>query len=213
LNATLNKLVRDKYPTEAAESAKLKASSSPQRTVKQVDPASDLGLRTIFARDAESVLTRLKSILDNSFRRNDDITQYVIDVHSMKSACANMGEEEASAFARRLEIAGQAKDIQLLASETPVFMEKLRGVIDKLKPKEEAYAPENFENDLAFLSEKMLVIKTACEDYDDVTANSALKELEQKKWSRSIKNYINAIAMHLLHGDFEKAANIANGYL
>jgi len=31
--------------------------------------------------------------------------------------------------------------------------------------------------------------------------------------SRSIKNYINALAMHLLHGDFEKAANIANDYL
>jgi signal transduction histidine kinase/DNA-binding response OmpR family regulator len=213
LNNTLNKLVRDKYPTEAVEAARLKASSSPQRTVKQVDPASDLGLRSIFARDAESVLTRLKSILDNSFRRNDDITQYVIDVHSMKSACANMGEEEASAFARRLEIAGQTKDIQLLVSETPAFMEKLRGVIDKIKPKEEANVPENFENDLAFLSEKMLVIKTACENYDDVTANSALKELEQKKWSRSINNYINALAMHLLHGDFEKAANIANEYL
>jgi signal transduction histidine kinase/DNA-binding response OmpR family regulator/PAS domain-containing protein len=213
LNATLNKMVRDKYPAEAVEAARLKASSSSQRTLRQVDYASDPGLKAIFARDAENVLTRLKSILNNSFRRNDDITQYVIDVHSMKSACANMGEEEASAFARRLEIAGQAKDIQLLKSETPAFIEKLRVVIDKLKPKEDVSAPENFEDDMVFLSEKMLIIKTACESYDDVTANSALKELEQKKWSRSIKNYLNALAMHLLHGDFEKAANIANEYL
>jgi len=213
LNATLNKFVRDKYPAEAIEAARLKASSATQRTVKQTDPASDPGLRAIFARDAESVYTRLKSILANKFRRTDDITQYVIDVHSMKSACANMGEEEASAFARRLEIAGQAKDIPLLTSETPAFMEALRKVIEKLKPKEDASVPEDFENDLVFLSEKMLAIKTACENYDDIKANSALKELEQKKWSRSIKNYISAIAMHLLHGDFEKAANIANDYL
>jgi len=213
LNATLNKMVRDKYPVEAAEAAKLKASSNTQRTVKQVDPASDPGLRAIFARDAENVLLRLKSILDNSFRRNDDIAQYVIDVHSMKSACANMGEEDVSAFARRLEIAGQAKDIQLISSETPAFMEALRKVVEKLKPKDDASVPEEFENNLVFLSEKMLAIKTACDNYDDVTANSALKELEQKKWSRSIKNYISALAMHLLHGDFEKAANIANEYL
>jgi len=213
LNAILNKFVRDKYPEEAAEAAKLKASSAAQRTVKQLDPASDPGLRAIFARDAENVITRLKAILANSFRRNDDITQYVIDVHSMKSACANMGEEETSAFARRLEIAGQAKDIQLITSETPAFLEELRKVIDKLKPKEDESTPINFENDLVFLSERMLAIKTACENFDDIKANSALKELEQKKWSRSVKNYIGAIAMHLLHGDFEKAANIANDYL
>jgi len=213
LNAILNKFVRDKYPQEAAEAAKLKASSAAQRTVKQLDPASDPGLRAIFARDAESVIGRLKAILANSFRRNDDITQYVIDVHSMKSACANMGEEETSAFARRLEIAGQEKDIQLITAETPSFLEALRKVIDKLKPKEDESTPINFENDLVFLSEKMLVIKTACENYDDIKANSVLKELEQKKWSRSVKNYISAIAMHLLHGDFEKAANIANDYI
>ncbi|GBU28626.1 hybrid sensor histidine kinase/response regulator [Treponema sp. R8-4-B8] len=212
LNATLNKLVRDKYPAEVVEAARAKASSN-NRMVRKTDPASDPGLRAIFARDAESVYKRLKSILDNSFRRTDDITQYVIDVHSMKSALANMGEEEASAFARRLEIAGQAKDIQLITSETPAFMEALKKVIEKLKPKEDASVPENFENDLVFLSEKMFVIKTACDNYDDVTANAALKELEQKKWSRSIKNYISALSMHILHGDFEKAANIANDYL
>jgi len=213
LNATLNKLVRDKYPTEAVEAARLKASSATQRTIKQADPSADPGLRAIFARDAENVYKRLKSILANSFRRNDDITQYIIDVHSMKSALANMGEEETSAFARRLEVAGQAKDIALITSETPAFMEELRKVIEKLRPKEDVSVPENFENDLVFLSEKMLVIKTACDNYDDVAANSALKELEQRKWSRSIKNYISAISMHLLHGDFEKAANIANNYL
>jgi len=131
----------------------------------------------------------------------------------MKSACANMGEEETSAFARRLEIAGQAKDIQLITAETPAFMEELRKVIDKLKPKDDGSAPENFEDDLVFLAEKMRTIKTACDNYDDMTANSTLKEIEQKKWSRTIKNYISAISMHLLHGDFEKAANIANNYL
>jgi len=213
LNATLNKLIRDKYPPEIVEAARLKASSATQRTIKKVDPASDPGLRAIFARDAENVLARLKSILANAFRRNDDITQYVIDVHSMKSALANMGEEDASAFARRLEIAGQAKDIQLITTETPAFIEALRKAIEKIKPKEDVSLPENFENDLVFLSEKMLAIKTACQNYDDVTANSALKELEQKKWSRSVKNYINAISAHILHGDFEKAANIAKDYL
>jgi len=213
LNATLNKLVRDKYPPEVVEAARLKAASIAQRTVKQADPASDPGLRAIFARDAENVHSRLKSILANSFRRNDDITQYVIDVHSMKSALANMGEVELSTVARRLEVAGQAKDISLITAETPAFMEELRKVIEKIRPKEDVSLPENSDNDLVFLSEKMLVIKTACLNYDDVTANAALKEIEQKKWSRSIKNYINALAMHLLHGDFEKAANIANDYL
>jgi len=212
VNATLNKLVRDKYPIEVVEAAQKQAAAIPERTAKTIDPHSDPKLKAIFARDAENALTSIKSILSNSFRRGDDIRQYIIDVHSMKSALNNMGEKQLSAVALKLEMAGRAKDIAVMQEETPAFLEALREAIDKIKPKGDDSAEEEFENDLVLLSEKMLAIINACENYDEVAANKELEELEQRRWSRTIKEHIDDIAIHLLHSDFEKAAEIASDY-
>jgi len=213
INATLNKLVRDKYPIEVVEAARKQASStSEERTIKNIEPYADPKLKAIFARDAESAFGRIETILSNSFRRGDDIQQYVIDVHSMKSALNNMGEKQLSAVALKLEMAGRSKDIPLMIAETPAFLEALRIIIDKFKPKNNDSTEEVFENDLVLLSKKMLAILNACEKYDEVTANSALQELEQKNWSSTIKEHINDIAMHLLHSDFDKAAEVASDY-
>jgi PAS domain S-box-containing protein len=211
INATLNKLVRDKYPPEIVEAAQRQAAVI-ERPVKNADPYSDPKLKAIFARDAESAFARIQTILSNSFRRGDDIRQYIIDVHSMKSALNNMGEKQLSAVALKLEMAGRSKDIPVMIDETPAFLEALRKTIDKIKPKDSDSAEEVFENDLVLLSERMLAIINACEKYDETAANSALEELEQKKWSSSIKEHIDDIAMHLLHSDFEKAASVASDY-
>jgi len=211
LNATLNKLIRDKYPPEVVKAAQRNSASFVRHAPKK-SPASDPELRAIFTRDAENAYSRIESILSNKLRRSDDLRQYIIDVHSMKGSLANMGEEEASAFARKLETAGQSNDIPLILSETPLFLQKLKEVIEKIKPKENVPL-EDSKDDLAFLSEKILAIKTACLDYDDVTANSTLKELKQKEWSLPIKQKIDDISLHLLHSDFEKAANAADEYI
>jgi len=211
INATLNKLVRDKYPPEIVEAAQRQASAI-EHPVKNMDPYSDPKLKGIFARDAESAFARIQTILSNSFRRGDDIRQYVIDIHSMKSALNNMGEKQLSAVALKLEMAGRSKDIPVMIAETPAFLDALRETIDKIKPKDSDSVEEVFENDLVLLAKKMLAIVNACEKYDEAAANSALQELEQKKWSSSIKEHIDDIAMHLLHSDFEKAAEVANDY-
>jgi PAS domain S-box-containing protein len=211
INAALNKLIRDKYPAEVIEAARQQATAIKENTVKNMDPSSDPKLRAIFARDAESALSRIKSIISNSFSESDDIQQYVIDVHSMKSALNNMGEKQLAAVALKLEMAGRSKDIPVMINETPAFLEALRETIDKIKPDDDS-VEEVFDNDLVFLSEKMLAIINACEKYDEIAANTALEELENKKWSRSIKEHIDEISMHLLHSDFDKAAEAASDY-
>jgi len=208
LNNTLNKLVRDKYPLEIVEAARKQAVSIKLPTVNTVEAE----LRAIFARDAESAYTRLKAILANSLRRSDDIRQYIIDVHSMKSALFNVGEKELSAYALKLETAGRENNTKLMLDETPAFLEKLHNAIEKLKPGDDTPIPEDFKNDLVLLTEKMTAITTACENYDETAASSALAELKQAKWSRGIKNNINEIEILLLHSEFEKAAAIAIDY-
>jgi HPt (histidine-containing phosphotransfer) domain-containing protein len=179
----------------------------------EAQQASDPELAAIFARDAEKALTRLKTIFANAFRRSDDIQQYVIDVHSMKSALANIGETELSATAFRLEQAGRAEDTTVMMAETPSFLESLGKAIERNKLKKDGVAAyEDSGNTRAYLSEKLLVIRTACEKYDEITANTALAELKQKEWPKPVKDLLDTIAMHLLHSDFEEAVKLAENF-
>jgi hypothetical protein len=128
----------------------------------------------------------------------------------MKSALANIGETELSDAALKLEQAGRAEDINLMLSETPAFLEALRKVIEKNKPKEDSDVQE--DSDLRYLSEMLLVIQKACEGYDETSANLALAELKQKRWTRSVIELLDTIAGHLLHSNFEEAEKLAKDY-
>jgi len=212
LNIVLNKQVRDKYPPEVVEAARqlaLKVSME-KHAAADLPTASDPELAAIFTRDAEKVLARLKSVHSHAYRRTDDIRSFVIDVHAMKSALANIGETQLSAVALRLEQAGRTEDIPVLMSGTPPFLEALRKVIKKNKSKESGdAAEEDSAYDRAYLKEKLLVIGKACEEYDEKTASTVLAELKQKKLPHSVREVLDTIAEHLLHSDFEEAANLA----
>ena len=212
LNASLNKLIRDKYPSEVVETArrqavKIRAKSS----ARNEQPSSGPELAAVFTRDAEKALASLKTIISNAFRRRVDIRQYVIDVHSMKSALANIGEGDLSAVAFKLERAGRDENIPVMMAETPSFLEKLGEVIERNRFKEDDgdVIEEDSDNDKDYLAEKLLFIRTACEKYDEVSASAALAELRQKKWSKRVKDLLDAIAGHLLHSDFEEASKFA----
>jgi CheY-like chemotaxis protein len=212
LNASLNKLIRDKYPPEVVEAARQQAASLMKQAEMELLPLFDPELKAVFVRDAENAFARMSAIHSNAFRRSDDIRQFVVDVHAMKTVLANIGETELSDSAFKLEKAGRTENMPVLIAKTPAFLEALSEAIEKNKPKEEDdnVIQEESENDKAYLTEKILTIQTACEDYDEVTANAALAELRQRKWPFSVKELLDAIAVHLLHSDFEKAASIAS---
>ncbi|MDR2595707.1 MAG: response regulator [Treponema sp.] len=207
LDLSLNKLIRDKQPPEVIEAAR-------QQALKDVQPASGSELAAIFVRDAENALERLNAIHSNAYRRIDDIRMFVINVHAMKSALANIGETELSAAAYKLEQAGRTEDIKVMRSETPVFLEALREAIERNKPKEDdgEAVQEDSEGIWTYFCGKLLVIQKACEEYDEITANTELAELRQKKWPRSTNELLNTIGEHLLHSDFEEAAKLADDY-
>jgi HPt (histidine-containing phosphotransfer) domain-containing protein len=139
---------------------------------------------------------------------------FVINIHAMKSALANIGETGLSADALKLEQAGRAADVKAMMAETPAFLEALRKVIEKNKPKEDEgeAAQEDSGDDLVYLCEKLLAIQKACEEYDKITVKTLLTELGQKKWTHSTRELLDNIAEQLLHSDFEEAAKLAKDY-
>jgi len=216
LNLSLNKLIRDKQPPEVLDAARRQAlkNNMAKSASTEEQPASYYKLAALFVLDAEKAFESLNAIHSNGYRNADDIQTYVINVHAMKSALANVGETELSATALKLEQAGKAEDIKAMTAETPAFLEALRGAIEKNKPKgDDGDADvECSDSDRMYLEEKLLAIQKACGEYDGIAANKALTELGQRKWPRSVKGLLDAIALHLLQSNFEEAAELASNY-
>ncbi|GBU26749.1 hybrid sensor histidine kinase/response regulator [Treponema sp. R8-4-B8] len=215
LNFYLNKFIRDKYPPEVVKAAQKQAAFIKTSSDTKEKQSSDEGLKTVFLRDAKKALERLTMMRDNAYRREDDIKQFIVNTHAMKSTLANIGETALSADAFELEKAGREENMPVILEKTPLFLEELKKVIEKLEPNENDIDEEreDSEYDMEFLGEKLLVVQKAFGEYDEQSANIALKELLQRKWPRSVNEFLTAISEYLLHSDFDEAVNIIGSYI
>ena len=210
LNVSLNRLIRDKQPVEVVEAAKREKAELDKKNSAFNNQQIDSQLAEIFARDGEKAAALLETLLQNNLQDEEDIHMYIINVHAMKSALANIGESGLSASALRLEQAGREKDVNVMKSETSAFLDELRAIIAKIKPKDADNEPsEDTEEALAFLREKLRVIIGACAEFEKKTAKNALGELREKTWSHDTRELLNKIAEHLLHSEFDNAAALA----
>jgi len=164
-------------------------------------------LAKIFIRDAEKAVAILEAIYANQYHGDDDMQMFVINVHALKSALANIGEAELAAYAYSLEQAGRRRDVGSITAETPAFLAELRAVVEKIMPKDDD--GEMVDEDLAYLREKLLTAQAACAAYDKKAVKDALAELRQKAWSRQTREQLDIIAEHLLHSEFEEIAGVA----
>ena len=214
LNKVLNEYICDRYPDEAKKYE--------PGTVNHDDTSnSDPKLLQIFCRDAEKAIVTLQETI-----KRDDITLFTTTAHAMKSALANVGEIEASKEAFALEEAGIGEDRELISTKIESFLETLKALIEKLRPPESACEDsENITEDVVFLQEQLLIIKTACEEYDDTAAYTTLNRLKEKRrnpggedkekrWKPETAAAIEDIHDSLfLHSDFEKAAELTAALL
>ena len=219
LDVLLNRLIRDKQQPEVVEAARRQAwAKNGQSSEGAALSGSDIHPRfaEIFVRDASKSIAVLEEVLEN---RNscgsckDALRMYVIHVHGMKSSLANIGRNDLSAVAKRLEELGRNGDTLAMASETPPFLDSLRALVEKLTPQEKSRDNEATEEALPYLREKLLVIKAACEEYDGTTADDAIAELREKTWPGPAEELLNAIAEHLLHSDFDEIADAVDKFL
>jgi len=204
LNNVLNKLIRDKQSQETLDEANRQKNNLYAGGNHNI--AVDLQLAEYFLRDAKKAVNALNTIYENKCRRMEDIPAFIINVHAMKSALANVGESELSNEASKLEQAGRDKNIDLILSSIPAFIEDLKKVIEKLSPGEE---DSDESVDLAFLQEKLDTIQGACASFDKKAAKEALSQLKKKNYSKEIRDKLSGISEHLLHSEFEEAAGIA----
>jgi signal transduction histidine kinase/DNA-binding response OmpR family regulator len=214
LNALLNKLIRDKQPPGVIEAVIRKQEAKEQET-KTKEEARNPELEHIFVRDAGKAIHNLEKICGkNKLSGEEDIQTYIINVHAMKSALANIGETELSGIAKKLEESGREQNITLITAETPAFINALQELIWRIRSKENAAAaPADMnENDSALLIKKLEEINAACLNYDKKEAKKTLAELRNKAWPQPVKDLLETVSELLLHSEFEKAADITEKY-
>jgi len=203
LNNVLNKLIRDKQPQEVLDEANRQKNNLYAGGKHNI--AVDSQLAEYFLRDAKKAVNALNKIYENKCKRMEDIPAFIINVHAMKSALANVGENELSNEALKLEQIGREKNTELILSSIPAFIKDLNKVIEKLSPDEDDL---NESVDLAFLREKLDTIQKACASYDKKAAKEALLVLKKKNHSKEMKDLLSEVAEHLLHSEFDEAAGL-----
>jgi len=222
MNLLLNDFIRNRKPSEVVEAARQKQRELENKNMvisaQDMSKASDI--EKFFIMDAENVLNVLEGLKDKLGSLDEaGMYSYIIAVHGIKSALANIGEKELSDTSLRLERAGRARDLDIIAAETPMLINSLQALIDRYRSAEEernllkAGDEMVSGSDREYLQKKLSIIKNACAEIDKKTAKDALKDLKQKEWPKNIEKALDDIALQLLHSEFRKAAVIADGFL
>jgi len=134
LDSILLKLIRDKQPQDVIDAAH-KAANAPEFSgTIDFKQETDSMLLDSFKSDAQKALAVLDE-LDESpgwVESESYVQKYITNVHNLKSTLQVVGEDELSAFAKKLEFAGREKKYELIDAETPEFKQKLRDLLERL---------------------------------------------------------------------------------
>jgi len=214
LNLLLNEFIKNKKPPEVVEAARQEQREKQNKNIV-VQHTNAFEKEAFFIQDAENVLLVLEGFGDKLLELdNKELKSYITAVHGMKSALANIGEKDLSDVALKLEKEGEKNNLKYLSTETPGFINALKGLIEKYRivDDEEEHIIEISSEDAVYLRERLTQIKTACQSFDKNGAKAALEDLKKKEWPKHINGVIHNIAMHILHSAFKKAAALAENF-
>ncbi len=149
--------------------------------------------------------------------KNSDAKLFTITAHAMKSALANIGEDEASRIAAALESVGRNGDIGCVSAHIDEFIRTLESLIEKYggagntdgggagKSDNSAVA-----EDKDYLMEQLRLVKSACDSYDDDTVYAALDRLKERRWKPATAESLEKIRETLyISSDFEGAGGLS----
>ena len=208
IDELLLRYIRDKQPPEVIEAAHGEALINDNSDI-QMNYAENLA--ESFIRDAEKTIKNIQVIMENPDWDEDSFKDYIIQVHNIKGALANIGRRTFSQEALILEDAAKNSDIETIRMATPGFIFGLTNLMSSLLPKESEITSETVtEKDRNEIRRLLRVIYESCQTFDINGTQDALKTLKQLPCPKEIKPLIDKISANILHGAFDEAAEIAD---
>jgi len=209
LNIVLNKFVRDKHPEKAK--AMLELNKGDTSRIEESKCGINIKIAEVFVRDAEKSYGILNDIIkDGSIAEPQKLRSYITQVHGLRSALANVKNHELATFAGNLEHLANENEFVTIAKKSPAFLAKLRDFVDEIRPKSEC---GDISGDAELFSKKLQEIREACKDYDEITAESALEELESSLWTAEQKELLSKISHNLLLSNFDEIIEISDEFI
>ncbi|MCL2498990.1 MAG: ATP-binding protein [Defluviitaleaceae bacterium] len=210
LNIYLNRLIRDKQPPEVIAKARKSAGHNKLVSFTQKKEMNGLIAKTAL-KDVEGAVFVLEMLLPkaNAFDE-DDRKLYITTVHGMKSVLLHLDCKELSADALKLEKAGTANDLDIINTQTPLFIEALKRVLTDHTPVRQDSVETLSTDDIAVLQEHLAEIRKSCTRIKKSAARASLELLRQITWPQSVNDLLDEIAAHLLHGEFKKAIAVVD---
>jgi len=240
LDNTLNKWVRDKQSPETlrqAEEEKITKKPAEEKAAAKnivsvfeiagVDTkrgiaatggkeAGYIDVLAIFCKDAEDRLPLLQNVPNS-----DSLSSFVTQVHAIKSASGSIGAIELSEEAARLEAAGNAGDLAIIAKSLGSFTERLAELVKSIHVALETVKatadskiplPENTLSSLTPLL-RQLAVELKAQNADGI--NKILYEINnlfsQQQPDSKTKEALEQISDQVLMAEYEKAFEIING--
>ena len=125
----------------------------------------------------------------------DDIEDYTIRVHALKSSSRQIGASRLGNLAEELEKAGKAKDTDIIREKTAPMLEVYSKLLDDLS----AYYPKAESDEekpligVDILKEQLGLLRTACEDLDMDAMEAVAGELRKYSYSNELKDTIDKL--------------------
>jgi len=197
LNSILNTFVR-KYSQPADNQE-----AFPQ--IQEYEPMDSM-LMESFIRDAEKAAAVI-----SRFNADDDLQEFTITVHGMKSSLLNIGENSLSTEAGTLEDAGRDNDIDFIKASAPVFLNGLCALLEKYKSDCGTGIEITGADDAESLRRDLTAIGENCAEYNRKGALDIIAGI--KKCTLKTEKFLACIKEQILHSDFEEAETAITAYL
>lgn len=163
--------------------------------------------------DYESVLYNFYKSIDKKIEilkyyvKNQDIKNYTIEVHGLKSASKLIGAEKMSEMAAYLEQCGKENNIYQIRAKNEEFLNMLRSYKHIIYPyvqNQEKPVDEREEGSDDIILKIISELKNAIEEYDIIKVDEGIKKLKRYKLSDRRFNLLNELDQAIDDVDFEK---------
>lgn len=129
-----------------------------------------------FYRLIDTKAAKIEELLDHN-----DIRNYTIEVHALKSTARMIGASELSDLAFRMEQAGNENDLDSITSNTPKLMEMYRAYKETLSYFDRDSSDEKDEVPSSVIKAELLRMNLAAKDFDMDAVDSAMQKITNFK--------------------------------
>jgi CheY-like chemotaxis protein len=156
----------------------------------------------VFYKDGIQKIEEIKRSLEtNNFQL------YITYAHALKSATANIGANDLSETARKLEMAGKQNDFAFIKLNNAQFMANLKVILNNIgsileKSKDEPKSSVNF----VILKNELNNLKKAVDVLDPIAIDKAVGNLQEFENVDDVGTGVESILHNILIGEYDEAA-------